>query len=505
MYPLVLIIALLLLNPTQSTLRPDPDTICASCDVWNQPIDSFRLFGNTYYVGPAGLSALLVTSDSGHILLDAGLTQSAAVIDRNIRTLGFRTEDVRYILASHEHYDHVGGIAALQRLSGATVFMSAPGVRALATGGPLQEDPQFGMGVKENAFPSVTQTRAVADREVVTLGPLAVTAHLTPGHTPGGTSWTWRSCEAERCLDIVYADSLTAISADGFRFTGGGGRPDITAIFRATIDRIEQLPCDIIVSTHPGSTGLSQKLLLRDSGQTDAFVDPDSCRTYAATARTNLERRIAREHNADPRLLRFLTQQPEFRLITPEDVEPDGPWMVKAGHFRALVVGDVRGRGTLSTLAVVMAARGGEKHLGLVELHGVRPDVAWVIEPRAFDLLSVTLKGTQVWPMICYDCDSGSFFRWNGTAWEFQLWAPGDAAFVGVLDDPPVDLRRDPTLGAPVVARIPTCRDEQALILAVGSGEGRDRWYRVRVQVGGKPVEGFVRGRDLGNGQECIG
>jgi len=295
MYSSVLILALMLLTIPQSTLRPDPDHVCASCEDWNRPLEPFRLFGNTYYVGTAGLSALLVTSDAGHVLLDGGLTQSAPIIDRNIRALGFRTEDVRVILASHEHYDHVGGIAALQRLSGATVLMSAPGVRALAGGGPLPEDPQFGMGVKENAFPPVARTRAVADREVVTVGPLTITAHLTPGHTPGGTSWTWRSCEGERCLAIVYVDSLTPISADGFRFTGGAGQPDITPILRATIARIEQLPCDIIVSTHPGATSLSQRLKHRESGGTDAFVNPDGCRTYAATARINLERRIAQE------------------------------------------------------------------------------------------------------------------------------------------------------------------------------------------------------------------
>lgn len=295
MYSTVLMFALVLLTPSQTALRPDPDKRCDSCDEWNRPIEPFRLFGNTYYVGTAGLSALLVTSADGHVLLDGGLPQSAAVIDRNVRTLGFRTEDVRVILASHEHYDHVGGIAALQRLSGATVLMSAPGVRALAGGGPLPEDPQFGIGVQANAYPPVTHSRAVADREVVTVGPLTMTAHLTPGHTPGGTSWTWRSCEGERCLAIVYADSLTPVSADGFRFTGGAGTPDITPILRAAIARIEQLPCDIIVSTHPGATSLSQRLKHRESGGADAFVNPDGCRTYAATARINLERRIAQE------------------------------------------------------------------------------------------------------------------------------------------------------------------------------------------------------------------
>lgn len=291
----LLMLALALTVP-QTALRPDPDNRCANCAAWNRPIDPFRLFANTYYVGTEGLSSLLITSESGHILLDAGLTQSAALIDKNIRTLGFRTEDVKYILASHEHYDHVGGIAALQRVSGAPAIMSAPGLKALVSGGPLRNDPQFGMGAEANAFPRVPTVRVIADGGTIGLGPISVTAHFTPGHTPGGTSWSWRSCEGARCLSIVYADSLTAVSADGFRFTGGDGQPDLVPTFRATIAKIEALPCDIIVSTHPSATGLADKLKRSRSGQgTEAFVDANGCRAYAATARTNLERRIAQE------------------------------------------------------------------------------------------------------------------------------------------------------------------------------------------------------------------
>jgi metallo-beta-lactamase class B len=275
-----------------SVLKPDPDKVCASCAEWNKAREPFRIFGNTYYVGPEGLASLLVTSDSGHILLDGGLPQSAAVIDHNIRALGFRTEDIRLIVASHAHYDHVGGIAALQRATGAVVAMSGPGVRALAAGGLPPDDPQFDIGAAETAFPAVANVRAVKDGEILRVGSLAITAVLTPGHTPGGTSWTWPSCEGKRCLDVVYADSLTSVSADGFRFTGGGGKPDITGTFRQTIEKIERLPCDVIVSTHPSATGLADKL---KRGSPDAFIDTRGCRKYAATARAALNRRIAEE------------------------------------------------------------------------------------------------------------------------------------------------------------------------------------------------------------------
>ena len=155
------------------------------------------MFGNTYYVGTAGLGAVLVTSAAGHVLLDGALPQSAPRIDASIRKLGFRTEDVRLILNSHAHYDHAGGIAALARQSGATVAASASGARAIETGEPTKDDPQYAFGREANGFPPVEGVRVVADGETLRVGDVAITAHYTPGHTPGATTWTWRSCEKE--------------------------------------------------------------------------------------------------------------------------------------------------------------------------------------------------------------------------------------------------------------------------------------------------------------------
>ena len=138
------------------------------------------MFGNTYYVGVKGLSAVLITSDGGLILLDGALPQSAAVIDENIRKVGFRTADIKLILNSHAHYDHAGGIAALQRASGAVVAASPSGARALEQGGPTADDPQFVLAGK---FPAVAKVRIVGDGEVLRVGNLAVTAHLTRPYT----------------------------------------------------------------------------------------------------------------------------------------------------------------------------------------------------------------------------------------------------------------------------------------------------------------------------------
>jgi metallo-beta-lactamase class B len=287
--------ALVTAGQRSPALQPDPPIACTACTEWNMPRPPFRVFGNTYYVGVAGLSAILITSDAGSILLDGGLPQSAALIDENIRALAFRPEAIRLIVNSHEHFDHAGGIAALQRLSGAAVAASGPGARALQRGGPGPDDPQYAFG-ESNRYPSVRNTRAVSDGETLTVGPLSITAHLTPGHTPGSTTWTWRSCEGPRCLDVVYADSLNPVSAPGYRFSGDATHPSLVEVFRKSIGRVEQLPCDILLSVHPGFSDMDGKLRRRgEASGADPFIDRQACRAYAADAARRLDARLEEE------------------------------------------------------------------------------------------------------------------------------------------------------------------------------------------------------------------
>jgi len=286
--------------PAQSkdaTLRPDPPMVCDACTEWNAPRAPFKVFGNTYFVGTAGLGAVLVTADEGYVLLDGGLPQSAALIVENIRTLGLAPEKIRFILNSHAHYDHAGGIAAIQRMTGATVVASPSGATAIGRGATTVDDPQFAFGHKANAYPSVKKVQTVKDGEAVRLGPLAVTAHFTPGHTPGSTTWSWRSCEGDRCLNLVYADSLNAVSAPGFRFTGDDKTVSRVASFEKSIAVVEALPCDIILTVHPAFANLDEKTAARASNP-DAFVDPNGCRTYAEGARKRLADRVAQEKAA---------------------------------------------------------------------------------------------------------------------------------------------------------------------------------------------------------------
>lgn len=269
---------------------------CSACEAWNAPHEPFRVFGNTYYVGTAELAAILITGDDGSVLLDGALPQSAPLIDRNIAALGFSTADVRLIVNSHTHFDHAGGIAALQRASGAGVAASPSAAEALRAGAPNANDPQF--LIANNGFPPVRNVRVVRDGETLRVGNAEITAHFTPGHTPGGTTWSWRACEGARCLDLVYADSLNAVSAEEFRFSGGAGNPSIVDLFERGIRTVEALPCDILLTPHPGFFGMQDKLARRSAGDADAFVDANACRAYAGAARTRLEQRIATERAA---------------------------------------------------------------------------------------------------------------------------------------------------------------------------------------------------------------
>jgi uncharacterized protein (DUF885 family)/glyoxylase-like metal-dependent hydrolase (beta-lactamase superfamily II) len=291
----LLVLSLALAVAAAEAAERFPPKKCDACEEWNAPQAPFRLFGNSYYVGTQGLSSLLVTSDKGHVLLDGALPQSAPLIAANIRTLGFRPEDVKVIVNSHAHFDHAGGIAELQLLTGARVLASPNGAAAIRLGKTPAEDPQHRLGAEQD-FPAAANVHEVKDGEVVRLGDLAITARFTPGHTPGGTTWTWRSCEGTRCVDVVYADSLTPVSAPGFRFSGEGGRPGVGDVLRRSIATVAALPCDVLVSTHPSFSGMEEKLAQRaKKPEPNPFIDPQSCRVYAASATARLDKRLEEE------------------------------------------------------------------------------------------------------------------------------------------------------------------------------------------------------------------
>ncbi len=260
---------------------------CTNCAVWNVPQKPFKLYGNVYYVGPHGLSSVLIAGDKGLILIDAALPESAGQIVANIEAMGFRVEDVKAILSGHVHFDHAGGIAEVQRRSGATVVASAWNLGVLQAGGVAKDDPQF--GDIHGIVPVAGKVRAVKDGEVVQVGGLAVTAHATPGHTPGGMSWTWMSCEAGKCLNMVYADSVTAIAAPGYRYLD---HPALVAGFAKSFAFLESTPCDVLLTAHPDAGDLWE---LTANGTKELQAELGGCRKLAADGRETLKERLAEE------------------------------------------------------------------------------------------------------------------------------------------------------------------------------------------------------------------
>ncbi|MFO1413907.1 MAG: subclass B3 metallo-beta-lactamase [Burkholderiales bacterium] len=266
---------------------------CAHDPSWSVAQKPFRVHGNTWHVGPRGLGVFLVTSPAGHVLIDGGIPASATLIEDNIRSLGFDLRDVRWIVVSHAHCDHAGGVAQLARDTGARVIAGAGDAPLLARGG--RDDPQYG---NRFPFPAVRVAAKATDGYRLRVGDLVLSAHATPGHTQGNTSWTWQSCAADRCLDVAFVGSL---SGPGYRLVGNPRYPDAVRDFERSFAVVAALPCDVALAPHPEMVDFWERVERREQGVPDALVDPGLCREYAQEARAALREAVAQERKAATR------------------------------------------------------------------------------------------------------------------------------------------------------------------------------------------------------------
>jgi metallo-beta-lactamase class B len=257
---------------------------CGDSTDWDKPAPPVRIHGNTYLIGTCGISAILITGTDGHIVIDAGTEKGADLIADNIRSLGFKLTDVKFLLHSHEHHDHVGGMARLQQLTGAKLAASAPAAEVFRTGAASADDPQAGM---EKPFPAARVDSVIVDGEDVRLGNLQLTAIATPGHTSGATSWRWESCDGGVCRTMVYADSLSPVSRDDYRFSA---HPDVVAAFRASIAKVGESRCEILLTPHPSASAMKARM----TGEKPLF-DTNGCQAYAAALTSRLDERLAKE------------------------------------------------------------------------------------------------------------------------------------------------------------------------------------------------------------------
>lgn len=269
---------------TQPNARglPEPKACLDESD-WNESTTPRHIFGNTWYVGSCGISVLLITTPQGHVLIDGGTDEGAIQVLANLRTLGVDPHDVHYLLSSHEHLDHVGGSARLQAATNAPLVARQAAAPALRRGRGDRSDPQL---LSIPGFAPITNVRELAEEGSLEIGGLRLTTHATPGHTPGSTSWTWTSCKGDDCRQMVYADSVSAIADDEYRYSD---HPDAVAAFRAGLAILAALPCDILLTPHPGAS--QQWTRMRGEaplGETDG----GACRAYATKGLAGLEKRL---------------------------------------------------------------------------------------------------------------------------------------------------------------------------------------------------------------------
>lgn len=260
---------------------------------WTAPQKPVHIFGNTWSVGPHGLGVFLITARTGDVLIDAGVPGTAPLIEANIHRLGINLRDIKWILNSHAHFDHAGGMAQLAHETGAQVIGSAADTLLLERGG--HDDPEYG---NRFPFPPVHVSRTVTEGESLHLGDLVLTAYSTPGHTRGNTTWTWMSCEDKRCLNMVDVGSL---SAPGYRLIGNPQYPNIVRDFEQSFAVVVVLPCDIALAPHPDAVHFWERVARREEGDVNALMDPMGCRAYANAARGSFEEQLAKQRDDDSR------------------------------------------------------------------------------------------------------------------------------------------------------------------------------------------------------------
>ncbi|THG39455.1 subclass B3 metallo-beta-lactamase [Sphingomonas olei] len=248
---------------------------------WLAPRAPEKIFGTTYLVGFGGLSVALIDTGAGLILVDGALPQAAPRILDNVRKLGFKPGDIKYILSTEPHFDHAGGLAALVRDTGATVVASDRAAEGLRTGRLGKDDPQLAY---DHSFPPVAKVRTLADGERLTLGKVTVTGHRTAGHTTGSMSWSWPACEGATCRTIVFASSLNPVSAEGYRYSAPTSA-GIRDAFAQTYATMKAMPCDILITAHADQGGATGRYL----------TEPGACRALAEASERALAARLRKE------------------------------------------------------------------------------------------------------------------------------------------------------------------------------------------------------------------
>lgn len=244
---------------------------------WSEPFPAHRIAGNLYYVGTRGLASYLIATPEGHILINSGLEGSVPLIEASITKLGFRFRDVKILLISHAHWDHTAGSALVKQRTGAKFMVMEPDVPVVQDGG--KSDFFYGNS-PQSLFRPAAVDRVLHDGDEVKLGGAVLTAHLTPGHTKGCTTWTMRVNEGGKTYDVVIVGSPNVNA--GFKLVNNALYPRIAQDYLRTFEVLPSLRCDIFLGAHGDYYGLERKFARLAAEGPSVFIDPDGYHAYVA-------------------------------------------------------------------------------------------------------------------------------------------------------------------------------------------------------------------------------
>jgi len=255
---------------------------------WNQPVEPFKIIGNIYYVGASEIASFLIATPQGHILIDGGFEETAPQILANIKKLGFKPGEVKYLLNSQSHSDHAGGFAELKRATGAKLAIMEQDKAEVEAGG--RGDFAWGDTM---LFPAVKVDRTLHDGDALALGGASLKALRTPGHTKGCTTWTTTATENDKPYNVVWVCSTTA---PGYKLVGNTQYPNIVQDYRRTFEILKKLPCDVFLASHGNFFNLEEKSKqIRADAARNPFIDPDGYQQFLERTQRDFETELKRQ------------------------------------------------------------------------------------------------------------------------------------------------------------------------------------------------------------------
>jgi len=247
------------------------------------PFAPFHVIGNIYYVGSTGLACYLITTPAGNILLDTGYPDTAPQIEGNIKALGFKLEDTKILINSHAHIDHGGGMAQIKQDTGGMLVAMAQDAPYFESGG--HHDVLFG---DQNLFPPVHVDRVIHDGDTVTLGGTTLTAHLTPGHTPGNTTWTMVIEDKGKSYNVVFFGIITPFPNS---LVATPAYPNIAADWAKTMKVLPALKCDVFLGSNGSFYDMEKKhTALMQNADLNPFIDPAGCKAFMDRAQASYQK-----------------------------------------------------------------------------------------------------------------------------------------------------------------------------------------------------------------------